>query len=297
VSRRCIRLLAILGGALVATAPAAAEVHVKPSFTVVDIKGGDDDDRISIRCRRDRLVVNGERAAAGRVHCSAVERLRVFGLRGDDRITYTAPRQGPAGAPFFFIGEGTLPDFSLGRGDDRLVLRNTSANALGGPGDDVMKVGPGFLTSLVAGPGRDKVFGGSGLDLILGGRGADRLEGRGFVDILLGSGGKDLVLGGAEADAIIGATGHDQLFGLAGPDPMMGGAGRDDLYGGPGADRLFGGAGRDRLFGGPGPDEEVQTGLKGTPFGVLDEVFGIVIEEAGAEVAAAAQRTAVRLLR
>jgi hypothetical protein len=68
-----LRLLPALAAFVLAgAAPAGAEVHVQPSFTVVDIKGSDGDDRISIRCERDRLVVNGKKAVGGRLHCSAL---------------------------------------------------------------------------------------------------------------------------------------------------------------------------------------------------------------------------------
>jgi Ca2+-binding RTX toxin-like protein len=285
-----LRLLAVLTTIVLAgAAPAGAEVHVQPSFTVVDIKGSDGDDRISIRCERDRLVVNGRKAVGGRLHCSALRRIRVFGLKGDDRITYSAE---PSGGLFAGLFESRVtPEISVGRGNDRVVARGTDAAVTAGPGKDVINATVG-LNFLDGGSGRDKVFGGRGIDFVFAGPGSDRVEGRGFLDFLLGAAGNDDLLGGEGPDALVAARGRDYLLGLADADLVLGGSGPDRAFGGPGRDQVFGGSGRDQVGGGPGKDTVSQEGRRGRAGGLFGAIIDVFSRAVSPEHAGALRRAA-----
>jgi len=85
--------------------------------------------------------------------------------------------------------------------------------------------------TLVAGEGRDMVFGLEGADNILGG---------GDTDMLFGDAGNDRVFGEAGDDFIVAGDGDDMVFGGDGDDLMVasGGDGNDVFYGGAGTDTV-----------------------------------------------------------
>jgi RTX calcium-binding nonapeptide repeat (4 copies) len=123
-------------------------------------------------------------------------------------------------------------------------------------GDDSLEASPTVRipTTLVGGPGDDRLLGGSGDDDLRGGLGEDRLVAGPGTDRGLGGGGRDTLTGGAGDDAMVGDVGDDSVFGGEGNDLLAGGFGRDVLGGGDGDDLLNGGVGRDTDFGGPGDD-------------------------------------------
>ncbi len=86
----------------------------------------------------------------------------------------------------------------------------------GGPGDDLVVVGPKvpIPVTLDGGPGNDVMVGGAGNDTLIGGPGDDKLVGRGGNDLLNGGSGEDTLIGGPGTDTCIGGPGRRQGDGL-----------------------------------------------------------------------------------
>jgi Ca2+-binding RTX toxin-like protein len=102
--------------------------------------------KVRIHEREDNVRVKG-------IVSGDVDRILVFGLDGNDRITI----------------------------DDDI---DTNAEVWGGKGKDEIKGGGGH-DILLGGAGDDKIYGGEGRDFIIGGTGADRLYGDALDDILV----------------------------------------------------------------------------------------------------------------
>ncbi|MCU0708140.1 MAG: pre-peptidase C-terminal domain-containing protein, partial [Pirellula sp.] len=102
--------------------------------------------KVRIREREDNIRVRG-------LVSGDVDRILVFGLDGNDRITI----------------------------DDDI---DTNAEVWGGNGKDDIKGGGGH-DILLGGAGDDRIYGGDGRDLIIGGTGADRMYGDAYDDILI----------------------------------------------------------------------------------------------------------------
>jgi Ca2+-binding RTX toxin-like protein len=66
---------------------------------------------------------------------------------------------------------------------------------------------------MLAGPGKDSMFGGSGNDTTDGGSGDDTVKGGDGNDVLLGRAGRDLLNGGKGFDLIAGGRGRDTMTG------------------------------------------------------------------------------------
>ncbi len=107
--------------------------------------------------------------------------------------------------------------------------------------------------------GDDLVIAGEGRDNIWGGAGDDTLSGGGDSDRLYGGAGADSLDGGAGADRLYGDDGDDYLFGGGSGDVLEGGRGNDTLRGGGGNDSLYGNKGNNVLDGGGG-DDFISTG-------------------------------------
>lgn len=104
------------------------------------------------------------------------------------------------------------------------------------PASDVLRLG-NLADRVLAGPGRDLVYGNGGADLLRGGS------------------NRDSVHGGAGNDRVFGDGSDDHLYGDAGADRLRGGDGRDFVDGGAGDDVIFvRGQGLDTVACGPGHD-------------------------------------------
>ena len=110
---------------------------------------------------------------------------------------------------------------------------------------------------IVAGPGKNKIYGEGGNDLVCAGAGEDTIYGGRGNDTMHGEGGEDTVYGERGSDHLYGDGDTDALFGETGNDTLDGGGGEGDrLSAGPGDDSLDGGAGDfDTMVGGPGNDK------------------------------------------
>jgi len=113
---------------------------------------------------------------------STVQRIEVYGGRGNDMITAV----GPAGA--------------------RLV------RMYGNAGRDLLQA---------RGAGSIEAYGGAGNDTIRGGQGNDRLFGQGGDDWIHGNGGNDIIYGGAGNDWLNGGAGVNTVFGGTGDDTII----------------------------------------------------------------------------
>jgi uncharacterized delta-60 repeat protein len=114
-----------------------------------------------------------------------------------------------------FVRDRSGGPISLGTGDDRALVGD--ARVLAGPGDDILRIAPGFTAPIEAsgGAGDDLLVGGDYRDKLFGGAGDDRLYGKGGRDVLRGGAGNDLLAGGGADDVLDGGPGHDRL--LPGP--------------------------------------------------------------------------------
>jgi Ca2+-binding RTX toxin-like protein len=98
-------------------------------------------------------------------------------------------------------------------------------------GDDVVDLAALTLPAIVvAGDGRDVIFGGSAADFLAGGAGDDPLFGGRGADTLRGETGNDYLNGGRGADWVFADAGNDQIFAA---DATI-----DTIYGGVGFDRV-----------------------------------------------------------
>ncbi|WOT35647.1 calcium-binding protein [Streptomyces coeruleorubidus] len=134
----------------------------------------------------------------------------------------------------------------LGDGNDRWTGatgdRVDGSSALGGAGDDIIRVGA--LGYAGGGDGDDTLYAGIDGEIVDGGAGDDVLRGGAGEQILRADDGDDTVYGGAGDDELYGGRGNDILHGNGGADRIWGNSGDDELYGGPGADTLSGGPGK-----------------------------------------------------
>jgi len=219
----------------------------------------------------------------------------IVGLAGPDRI------DGGGGDDVLCGGDGA-DRLAGGEGDDRLLagaaLRVVDRGGdgfrpdvlEGGPGDDLLDIGPrepGSDSEDVTGtlrfdrsPQRVRVelgrgwASGDGEDTVVP-RPGTRVLGSAFDDRLVGGVHGDELYGGLGADVLAGGDGVDHLYGDPASDGDPGQSGQDDrLVGGAGKDVLVGARGSDSLAGGPGTDA-LQTSGAGaqTVLGGADQDF------------------------
>jgi Ca2+-binding RTX toxin-like protein len=179
--------------------------------------------------------------------------------------------------------------WSLGRNQEKLLLKGVGAiNATGNPLDNI----------LVGNDAANMLFGGAGDDLLEGGAGNDVLEGDAGNDVLEGGAGNDMLEGGCGSDTLMGGEGNDTYYvgpadivvetayagidlviadvswtlgrhqenlmlkgakainatGTGGDNLLIGNRAANMLFGNAGTDVLKGGAGDDVLEGGAGQD-------------------------------------------
>jgi Ca2+-binding RTX toxin-like protein len=172
---------------------------------VLTVKGTPGADEISIErldfcnefCGHYFVVNDG--SGSHRFGATSVHTLKVFGMRGDDRITASV--------------RTSEIQLNGGDGNDHIT---------GGAGDDI----------LVGGSGHDRLRGGSGQDSLYGGAGDDTLEGGKGDNLLWGQDGRDLLLGGPGTDDIAGGADNDTILGGGGKfDHLDGGRGIDSING------------------------------------------------------------------
>ncbi|MFI7018726.1 calcium-binding protein [Streptomyces sp. NPDC050164] len=134
----------------------------------------------------------------------------------------------------------------LGDGNDKWTGatgdRVDGSSALGGAGDDIIRVGA--LGYAGGGDGDDTLHAGIDGEIVDGGAGDDVLRGGAGDQVMRADDGDDTVHGGAGDDEMYGGRGNDILHGNGGADRIWGNSGDDELYGGPGADTLSGGPGK-----------------------------------------------------
>jgi hypothetical protein len=155
-----------------------------PATRVLEVRGGDDHDFISVTRRRGELVIT---LGGGRQTFVAadVDLVSVFAGAGDDRVIGTRAGvrlnvNGEAGGDFIF-GGAKADVLAGGPGNDTVT---------GGKGDDVLAGDEGDDT-LTGGAGDDTLLDVSGEDFLAGNGGNDHFEdqdGRGVAD---GGGGSD----------------------------------------------------------------------------------------------------------
>ncbi|MGH2678633.1 MAG: hypothetical protein ACRDHB_09775, partial [Actinomycetota bacterium] len=95
----------------------------------------------------------------------------------------------------------------------------------------------GKPTTLLGGPGKERLTGTGAADVVLAGGGNDRIKTVGGADVVCAGSGKDTAAGGGGKDRLLGEGGKDLLKGQGGKDRHVGGPGRDTCIGGGGRDR------------------------------------------------------------
>jgi Ca2+-binding RTX toxin-like protein len=151
---------------------------------------------------------------------------------GNDTITTQAHCDGAAGADH---------TYSLGLGDDHLVLGACAADVDGGLGADTLDYsGSPEPVALDLGAGTGTV---EGHDQIVAG-----------VETVVGSDFDDSLAGSFEDETLSGGNGDDQLHGAGGTDTLNGDEGEDTLDGGLGDDAENGGNGNDTFDQGTAPN-------------------------------------------
>jgi Ca2+-binding RTX toxin-like protein len=233
----------------------------------------------------------------------------MYGQSGDDSIvggdgndnffggTGTNTMSGDAGNDRFFIDTGgSLDTIDGGDGDDRVVYRNfttqavtidlldQSLNAGAAAGHTLTNIETIDGTQLAdtilgSNTGRDKVFGWDGDDVIDGRDGDDLIWGVDGDDTLNGGAGFDQLRGGSGNDIMDGGDGDDRVTGQSGDDILNGDAGNDDVLGGDGNDVMSGGTGDDFIRGNNGDD--VLTGGAGADVMYGDGGADTFVFEAG----------------
>ena len=122
-------------------------------------------------------------------------------------------------------------DVSLLDGDDKLIVYNTSmpVTVSGGEGADLIRTADG-IDSIFGDGGRDSLLGGAGNDQIFGGASRDYIDGQSGDDEIFGQGGNDIIRGGVGNDTLHGNAGADTFCTRAdgGIDEVFGDGG-DDL--------------------------------------------------------------------
>lgn len=169
---------------------------------VLYIEGTDGDDVIKVTQTSTQIKVDGLPAT---YTPSAVQKIRIFGLGGNDSINLSVSGK--------VVNKATEV---FGGGDNDTILGGSGADYLdGGTGADYIegRAGNDFLAGdsgndhLSAGDGNDKIMGGSGNDFLHGGAGADLLDGGSGDDALQGSTGTDTIY-----DDATGGTVTDSSF-------------------------------------------------------------------------------------
>jgi Ca2+-binding RTX toxin-like protein len=265
------------------------------------IRGGAGDDTLAGGAGDDTLVESGDvdfvltdtrLAGLGIDTLTGIERARLSGGAGDNRIDASA-----FGGPVTLSGGSGRDILVGGSGDDELYGDAGNDSLIGNDGDDRL-FGGGGDDALYGYAGDDALHGGGGDDALRGGRDNDKLYGEADNDLLHdeagddtldgGAGAADQVLATADIDFVLtdttlsglgnnsvagaelvrldGGAGNNTidasaftygrvvLVGNGGEDTLRGGSGADILYGGGEDDVLDGGAGDDRLQGGAGDD-------------------------------------------
>lgn len=261
----------------------ASHVYAEAGSYVIRVTLADDDTGTAERTTN--AVVAGIEVVDGQllIHGTSardIVHVNMTGNGADARLHVTANFRAAGGAGLnLFLPASTISQIVLRGcdGDDHLQVTQgvaIPATIYGDAGNDDLWGGGGpatiidllgdndvhslhFATSIVTGPGRDRIWTGSSNDVIQAGDGNNNIQaGAGADTIQTGSGndtidagdGDDLVWAGGGNDN--GAGGNDLLLGEAGHDELTGGQDRDILIGGLGADRLVGDVGDDVLIAG-----------------------------------------------
>ena len=191
----------------------------------------------------DEIFVRYNNRRFGGFDVSPTSIVQIFGGDGDDRISITncieTEIHGEAGNDN--ISGGSCNDNVFGGAGRDVILVGEGDNiADGGPGNDTIQ-GRSGVDILRGGTGNDWISGGAGNDELFGDEGNDRIIGGGGHDLLVGAFGSDILLGGTGHDVLVGGFGFDSLRGNNGDDLLIGGLGLDGLKGDRGRDVLIAG--------------------------------------------------------
>ena len=224
-----------------------------PSSQMLVVVGSNARDRLLIDPSGSNLIVKSGSKVLGTFPISAVGRILVYGMDGNDFVRVNSSLNIPAelhgglgndrlygaAAADMLFGEGGNDSLYGGAGNDELLAGAGNDRLYGEDGND----------KLYGHHGDDSLKGGNGDDELSGGLGNDNLNGEAGNDLLAGGDGDDLARGGDGDDKLYGDRGADRLYGDAGSDILLGGEGDDSLYGGKGRNLMIGGLGTDRLRG------------------------------------------------
>jgi Ca2+-binding RTX toxin-like protein len=170
-----------------------------------------------------------------------IARVEIVTGDGDDQVTTAAPGR---------IPNPPLPPSPVIYNDAALLpLFGTSAPFLKTYLDP-----PALPTSVLAGDGRDTLFGSAANDTLDGGAGDDQIHGGAGDDLLLGGAGNDSLRGNQGADTLNGNAGDDDLAGesdyldlMPSDTPQRNKDYLDVLTGGTGADTFYTHDGKDQI--------------------------------------------------
>jgi Ca2+-binding RTX toxin-like protein len=190
----------------------AAAYTGAPAGGVLDLRGGDGNDRLTGEGRNDHLYggPGNDRMYGGagndwfHADSTADGADYMHGGGGVDNAYYH-PR---TVAINLTLGNGLADDGEPGEGDD---IDLNVEDATGGAGDDVL-VGSKLDNDISGGPGNDEIYGGSGDDLLDGHLGNDLVFGEDGDDSVHGWKGDDILTGGPGADEYAGNAGNDTIL-------------------------------------------------------------------------------------
>ena len=196
----------------------------------VEIFGGDGPDRVDVALQAGRTARVDAGAGHDVVDCEGdfSDSCELYGGRGtgNDHLEVTG----------VFAAK-----LSGGSGNDVLFGRSFDIRLDGGWGNDVLRTDSSDRTTLLGGPGRDRLT-------------TEQNDSEGGPQILRGGTGGDYLVGHFQSESFGGGPGADTVRAGGGADKVWGGDGRDVLGGAGGRDALYGGAGVDTNYGGPGSD-------------------------------------------
>jgi VCBS repeat-containing protein len=207
--------------------------------------------------------------------------LNIFRAGDPSIVTVQGFRSGDFGIELGPVAPVPKTDkFGTAQSDNSFSTQPGHASTLAADSPDQRAIGLAGNDRIIVAQAGAIALGGAGHDYITDGAGEQRLYGdRDDSNVITGT-GNDILIAGAGADELYGDGGNDALQGGADDDVLQGGDGDDFLDGGAGSDAISGGDGNDFILGGgtmvPTLGEGELDDPNGRPFGVLfqDDVAG-----------------------